>query len=1149
MKKVFFTPFLLVLVMFVSAQEHKSIHQQQLEYYSQFNAQTPEEWAAIRGACKPNNRIPNKSCTLNKIVFGWHPYWSNGLEANYDWSLISDLSYFCYTVDAATGNATTTNSWSTANVVTQALSHGVRVNLCVTLFSNHATFFGSSSAQQTLINNLISLVQARGANGVNIDFEGLPSSQKTNFTNFMMNLCNAFHSQISGSQVSVCLYAVDWSTVFDIATLKDYIDLFCIMGYDYYYGGSTTAGPSSPLYSLTSSYDYNVTKSITYYLAAGVPANKLVLGLPYYGEEWATSASTVPSSATGTGSSKIYNTVRNNSSGYYTPANWHFNTNSYVPYFAYNNGSSWYQCWIDNAYSLGKKMELVWKRGIAGIGIWALGYDDGYPDLWNKISEKLTTCFTNACQDTIYDMGGPAGNYYNKENYSYTIQPAGASTVTLNFQSFDVEANYDSLWLYDGPSTTSPLIGAYTGTNSPGSVTTTQPAITLKFKSDNATTNPGFTAYWQCNTDNIAPTTLISTQGTWKTQNYTANFTDADNNGGSGLEKSYYSVNDYNGTEWRANNNNGFFNDNFNTTLSSDWLTADSLGAWNVSNGYLNQTYTGSNKTRLSVPVLQDSNHVWLYHWQMAFNPGSTRRAGIYIMASDPTQSYLGSAYLIWFRADDDKCEIYYVKNNTMSGIVSTAACTINDNIFYDYKVTYNPATGVLKAFQNNILICSYTDTLPLKTAGYLSLRTGNASVMYDNLEVYKSRGTSAIVTVGAASTNDIRYQNPNPTTPSAKIKSIVVDVNNNMSSIVYENENIDWTPPTYSGIVADGLTNDVDTISSTTSISANWQAFDEPNSGIAEYWYSVGTQAGDSNTVMWTNNNTNTYFTANAGLQAGIRYYVNVKAKNNAGLWSTVKSSDGVIVLPNGNLPLALFSVNDSIICSGNPVQFNNQSISADSILWIFMGGTPSHITNPNPAIIYNNAGTFDVTLIAYNVNGTDTLIKHNYVTVQQSPVINVSYHVISTQAPYYVVFDNQSQYVDSVLWNFGDGQTGTDLSPYHIYTSDGQYIVVMQAKNAHCISTYTDTLNLGPSLAETMSYSQMTVFPNPAEDKIIISSPVEKIVKIELLSMDGRCLKSMNISANKAELSIKEMDKGIYLLKIKTMSNKLVNFKLLKK
>jgi PKD repeat protein len=310
-----------------------------------------------------------------------------------------------------------------------------------------------------------------------------------------------------------------------------------------------------------------------------------------------------------------------------------------------------------------------------------------------------------------------------------------------------------------------------------------------------------------------------------------------------------------------------------------------------------------------------------------------------------------------------------------------------------------------------------------------------------------------------------------------------------------------------------------------------------------------VGTQAGDSNTVMWTNNNTNTYFTANAGLQAGIRYYVNVKAKNNAGLWSTVKSSDGVIVLPNGNLPLALFSVNDSIICSGNPVQFNNQSISADSILWIFMGGTPSHITNPNPAIIYNNAGTFDVTLIAYNVNGTDTLIKHNYVTVQQSPVINVSYHVISTQAPYYVVFDNQSQYVDSVLWNFGDGQTGTDLSPYHIYTSDGQYIVVMQAKNAHCISTYTDTLNLGPSLAETMSYSQMTVFPNPAEDKIIISSPVEKIVKIELLSMDGRCLKSMNISANKAELSIKEMDKGIYLLKIKTMSNKLVNFKLLKK
>jgi spore germination protein YaaH len=217
----------------------------------------------------------------------------------------------------------------------------------------------------------------RGANGVNIDFEGLPSAQKTNFTNFMIDLCNAFHTQIPGSQVSVCLYAVDWSSVFDIATLKNYVDLFCIMGYDYYYSGSSTAGPSSPLYSLTSSYNYNVSKSITYYLSAGVPNNKLVLGLPYYGEEWSTSSSSVPSSTTSTGSAKFYNTVRNNASGYYTAANKHFNDNSYVPYYAYNNGTTWKQCWIDDAYSLGKKMELFGnvELPVLVFGHWAMMTD------------------------------------------------------------------------------------------------------------------------------------------------------------------------------------------------------------------------------------------------------------------------------------------------------------------------------------------------------------------------------------------------------------------------------------------------------------------------------------------------------------------------------------------------------------------------------------------------------------------------------------------------------------------------------------------------------------------------------------------------------------------------------------------------------
>ena len=79
---------------------------------------------------KPAQKAETKSiqaCNLNKYVFGWHPYWSNGLEANYDWSLMSDLSYFSYDVDANTGEATSTHSWATASVIDDAMANGVRV--------------------------------------------------------------------------------------------------------------------------------------------------------------------------------------------------------------------------------------------------------------------------------------------------------------------------------------------------------------------------------------------------------------------------------------------------------------------------------------------------------------------------------------------------------------------------------------------------------------------------------------------------------------------------------------------------------------------------------------------------------------------------------------------------------------------------------------------------------------------------------------------------------------------------------------------------------------------------------------------------------------------------------------------------------------
>jgi spore germination protein YaaH len=873
----------------------KSIMQEQSEEYSKYSFTTESEWDSLRGGAKTKSSTASKSmvCTLNKRVFGWHPYWMGTAYNNYDWDLLSDLSYFSYEVNASNGNAITTHNWLTAPVVTAAQNNGVNVNLCVTLFSSHATFLGSSSSQQTLITNLISLVQQRNAKGVNIDFEGVPSSQSAAFTAFMISLCNQMHAAVPNSEVSIALPAVNWSGVYDVASMEPYVDLFCIMGYDYYWSGSTTAGPTDPLYNFQTSYNYTLSRSVTYYLNNGVPASKLILGLPYYGREWPTSSNTIPSSTTANGVSRTYDFVRTNSTGNYTNGQW--DANSFTPYFVYNSGG-WNQCFIDNAYSLGKRYDMVNQRGIAGIGIWALGYDDGHTELWDKIREKLSNCGTVPCTDTIYDMGGPNRNYYDNENYTYTIAPAGANMVSLAFGSFNVELNYDTLWLYDGPNTGSPLIGAYTGTNSPGTVTSTGSAITVRFKSDGSTVNPGWTAVWNCIIDNTPPTTLVSAPAGWVTQNFTASFTDTDNTGGTGIEKRFYQVLEYDGTEWRANNSRGFFSDNFDTAIHPDWTIAS--GAWTITSGYLNQTDQNNANTNIYAPLTQNLSNKYLYHWSGKIDgTGTNRRAGFHFFCDDGSQTNRGNSYFVWFRADQSQLQFYKVVNNTFSSPVSTVPLTINGGTWYDYKVTFDRITGKMDVYVNDVLAGSWTDPSPYSSGSYISFRSGDCDYMVNNLKVYRSRPSSVTVTVGAAAGNDIRYQNPNPSSPSGRVKSIVNDSAGNLSSIAFQDVNVDWTAPADVTTLYDGTSADIDTASSLSQLSANWSASSDQHSDVAAYWYAIGTAPGATDVAGWTNNGPGTNVTVSPlSLTNGQVYYFSVRAENGAGLLSNVTTSDGQV-------------------------------------------------------------------------------------------------------------------------------------------------------------------------------------------------------------------------------------------------------------
>jgi spore germination protein YaaH len=911
-KKLLLVTFAVIgLTAVTSAQQYKSVVQEQNEKYSVYNFQNDQQWDSLFLAENPGMTraiLPKQksSCVLNKVVYGWNPYWAGTTYVNYQWNLLSHLCHFSYELNYATGNPITTHNWATDDAVDSALAHGVKVDLCVTLMNqaNLTSFLDSSNARQTLITNLINLIQVRGANGVNIDFEGMASSDSADFKTFMISLCNQMHAAIPGSQVSYCLPAVEWSSnTYSVKALIPYVDMFIIMGYDYYYGGSPTAGPTDPLYNFLTGYNYTLTKSITYYLSKGVPPPKLILGLPYYGKQWATNSDTIGSGTTAAGTSPFYNTVRTNSSGNYSTKRW--NETSFTPYYTFQTGSQWYQCWIDDAYSLGRRFEMINHRGIGGMGIWALGYDDGYTELWDKIRDNFTNCATVPCVDTIYDMGGPLRNYYDKENYSYTIAPTGASSLSLAFTSFSTEANYDTLRIYDGPNTSSPLIGAYHGTNSPGTINSTGPSLTVKFRSDNATNSTGWKAVWHCLTDNVAPATVTNVSGDWQTQNFTATFTDTDNSGGTGIEKSYYQVIDYNGTEWHANSQNGFFSDNFDTYNAPVWSVPAGGGAWSVVSGNLVQSDTTLSNTNIFASLNQNLSNRYLYQFTIKLDPAGTtaHRFGFHFFSDSGSMSNRGNSYFIFFRQETSKLEFYKVIGDTYSQTKVVDNITTTFGQWYDIKVIFDRITGKIDVYRDDIFLASWTDPVPLVTTGkYISFRTGNSKLFINELKVFRSRASSVSVSIGAAPTNDIRYQNPDPATYVAKIKSIVNDAAGNLSAIDVKNLNIDWTAP-LCDTVNDGTGSDTDTTTSTTELSSNWAASSDPNSGIIKYFYAIGTTPGDTNVTGWTDNALNTSVTKTGlALTDGQAYYFSVKTENGAGL-TNICNSNGVMVFLATNL------------------------------------------------------------------------------------------------------------------------------------------------------------------------------------------------------------------------------------------------------
>ncbi len=141
--------------------------------------------------------------------------------------------------------------------------------------------------------------------------------------------------------------------------------------------------------------------------------------------------------------------------------------------------------------------------------------------------------------------------------------------------------------------------------------------------------------------------------------------------------------------------------------------------------------------------------------------------------------------------------------------------------------------------------------------------------------------------------------------------------------------------PGTPAGVVYvyDGLAaTDIDSTSSTDSLTAHWTGFSDPVAGIALYEYAIGTSPGDSDIVDWTGNSTDTLVTAkNLSLVHKRRYYFSVRATDGAGNVSDSVSSDGVRIVDRPRLTVNV--VQNSVISEYIQIFVIDTLAMADSI------------------------------------------------------------------------------------------------------------------------------------------------------------------------------------------------------------------------
>ena len=232
-------------------------------------------------------------------------------------------------------------------------------------------------------------------------------------------------------------------------------------------------------------------------------------------------------------------------------------------------------------------------------------------------------------------------------------------------------------------------------------------------------------------------------------------------------------------------------------------------------------------------------------------------------------------------------------------------------------------------------------------------------------------------------------------------------------------------------------------------------------------------------------------------------------------------------------------FTASGTNLCGDSMVTFTDQSRGNPvSWQWLFPGGNPSAsaLQDP-PAIAYDSAGIYDVSLTISNGISSSTIVKKSFISINIQPVVNLGN-------------DTTLNVADSILLD-----AGNPGSKYHWSTGDTTQAIyadssgvgagtrnysVMITDEHNCIASDSIriTFSFPLTVKEKMCNADFIFYPNPTDGLLHLVLPGSEIESVRLISPLGRTVYEQNsaLDENCTSLNLTGYPKGLYFLEIES-------------